>query len=150
LIHQARKEFKMLKKKVVVKYKDGKIIKGWVEDFRSDRESFILYPLIEYSEEERLEIKFSSLKAVFFIKDFAGNKDYKNVRTFDVDTKVTPSQRKIVVLFKDGENLYGTSHSYGPNRKGFFVYPIDPKDNNERIFVLHSAVESIRLMKFEI
>jgi len=140
----------MLKKKVVVKYKDGKIIKGWVEDFRSDRESFILYPLIEYSEEERLEIKFSSLKAVFFIKDFAGNKDYKNVRTFDVDTKVTPSQRKIVVLFKDGENLYGTSHSYGPNRKGFFVYPIDPKDNNERIFVLHSAVESIRLMKFEI
>jgi len=150
LIHQARKEFRMLKKKVVVKYKDGKIIKGWVEDFRSDRESFILYPLIEYSEEERLEIKFSSLKAVFFIKDFAGNKDYKNVRTFDVDTKVTPSQRKIVVLFKDGENLYGTSHSYGPNRKGFFVYPIDPKDNNERIFVLHSAVESIRLMKFEI
>jgi len=140
----------MLKKKVVVKYKDGKIIKGWVEDFRSDRESFILYPFIEYSEEERLEIKFSSLKAVFFIKDFAGNKDYKNVRTFDVDTKVTPSQRKIVVLFKDGENLYGTSHSYGPNRKGFFVYPIDPKDNNERIFVLHSAVESIRLMKFEI
>ncbi|MBA3061403.1 MAG: hypothetical protein FP833_00340 [Atribacteria sp.] len=140
----------MLKKKVVVKYKDGKIIKGWVEDFRSDRESFILYPLIEYSEEERLEIKFSSLKAVFFIKDFAGNKDYKKVRTFDVDTKVTPSQRKIVVLFKDGENLYGTSHSYGPNRKGFFVYPIDPKDNNERIFVLHSAVESIRLMKFEI
>ena len=140
----------MLKKKVVVKYKDGKIIKGWVEDFRSDRESFILYHLIEYSEEERLEIKFSSLKAVFFIKDFAGNKDYKKVRTFDVDTKVTPSQRKIVVLFKDGENLYGTSHSYGPNRKGFFVYPIDPKDNNERIFVLHSAVESIRLMKFEI
>jgi len=150
LIHQARKEFRMLKKKVVVKYKDGKIIKGWVEDFRSDRESFILYPLIEYSEEERLEIKFSSLKAVFFIKGFAGDKDYKKVRTFDVDTKVTPSQRKIVVLFKDGENLYGTSHSYGPNRKGFFVYPIDPKDNNERIFVLHSAVESIRLMKFEI
>ncbi len=140
----------MLKKKVVLKYKDGKIIKGWVEDFRSDRESFILYPLIEYSEEERLEIKFSSLKAVFFIKDFAGNKDYKKVRTFNIDIKVTPSQRKLIVRFKDGENLYSTSHSCGRYKIGFFVYPIDPKDNNERIFVIHSAVESVRLMKFKI
>ena len=140
----------MLKKKVVVKYKDGKIMKGWVEDFRSDREFFILYPLIEYSEEERLEIKFSSLKAVFFIKDFTGNKDYKKVRTFNIDTKVTPSQRKLIVRFKDGENLYSTSHSYGRYKIGFFVYPIDPKDNNKRIFVIHSAAESVRIMKFEI
>ena len=140
----------MLKRKVVVKYQNGEIIKGWVEDFRPDRESFILYPLIEYSEEEMLEIKFNSLKAVFFVKDFTGNKDYKKVRTFDVDTKVIPSQRKLIVIFKDGENLYGTSHSYGRYKVGFFVYPIDPKDNNERIFVIHSAVESLRLMKIEI
>jgi len=140
----------MLKKKVVVKYKDGEIIKGWVEDFRPDRDFFILFPLIEYSEEERLEIKFSSLKAVFFIKEFTGNKDYKKVRTFDIDTKVIPSQRKLIAIFKDGENLYGTSHSRGRYKIGFFVYPIDPKDNNERIFVIHSAVESIRLRKIEI
>ena len=140
----------MLKKKVVVKYKDGKIIKGWVEGFRSDRESFILYPLIEYSEEEMLEIKFSSLKAVFFIKGFAGNKDYKKVRTFNIDTKVTPSQRKLIVRFKDGENLYSTSHSCGRYKIGFFVYPIDPKDNNKRIFVIHSAAENVRIMKFKI
>ena len=140
----------MLKKKVVVKYKDGKIIKGWVEGFRSDRESFILYPLIEYSEEEMLEIKFSSLKAVFFIKDFTGNKNYKKVRTFDVYLKITPNQRKLIVDFKDGEHLYGTSHGYGRYKVGFFVYPIDPKDNSERIFVIHPAVESIRLMKSKI
>ena len=59
----------MLKKKAVVKYQNGDIIKGWVEDFRPDRESFFLFPLIEYSEKERMEIKFSSLKAVFFIKE---------------------------------------------------------------------------------
>ncbi len=140
----------MLKKKVVVKFKDGEIIKGWVEDFRPDRESFTFFPLIEYSEEEMLKIKFSSLKAVFFIKDYMGNKDYKKVRTFDVKTKVTPSQRKLIVKFKDGENLYGTSHSCGRYKIGFFVYPIDPKDNNERIFIIHSAVESLRLMKSKI
>ena len=140
----------MLKKKVVVKYQGGKIIKGWIEDFRPDRDTFILFPLIEYSEEEMLEIKFSSLKAVFFVKDFAGNKNYKKVRKFDVKTKVMPGHRKLIVKFKDGENFYGTCHSYGRYKVGFFVYPVDPKDNNERIFIIHSAVESLRLMKSKI
>jgi len=114
----------MLKRKAVVKYKNGDIIKGWVEDFRPDRESFMFFPLIEYSEEERMEINFDSLKAVFFVKDFIGNKDYKKVRTFNVDLKITPSQRKILVNFLDGEHLYGTSHSYGRYEVGFFVYPM--------------------------
>ena len=140
----------MLKKKVVVKYQKGEIIKGWVEDFRPDRKSFILFPLIEYSEEERIEIYFNSLKAVFFVKDFIGDKNYKKVRTFDVNLKITPSQRKLIVNFIDGEHLYGTSHSYGRYKIGFFVYPIDPKDNSDRIFVVHSAIESVRLMKIEI
>lgn len=140
----------MLKKKAVVKYQNGEIIKGWIEDFRPDRESFNLFPLIEYSEEERIEIKYSSTKAVFFIKDFMGNKDYKKVRTFNINITITPSQRKLIVNFIDGEHLYGTSHSYSKYKIGFFVYPIDPKDNNERIFVIHSAVESVRLIKIEI
>jgi hypothetical protein len=140
----------MLKKKAVVKYQNGEIIKGWIEDFRPDRESFNLFPLIEYSEEERIEIKYSSLKAVFFVKDFIGNKDYKKVRTFNVNCKITPSQRKLIANFKNGEHLYGTSHSYGRYKIGFFMYPIDPKDNSERIFVVRSAVKSVDLMKIEI
>ena len=140
----------MLKKKIVVKYQNGEIIKGWIQDFRPDRESFILFPLFEYSQEERIKIEFSSLKAVFFVKDFIGNKDYKKVRTFNIDLKITPSQRKLIVNFLDGERLYGTSHTYGRYKIGFIVYPIDPKDNSERIFVAHSAVETVRLMKIEI
>ena len=140
----------MHKKKAVVKYQNEKIIKGWIEDFRLDRESFILFPLIEYSEEERMEINFNSLKAVFFVKDFIGDKYYKKVRTFNVDLLITPSQRKLIVNFVDGEHLYGTSHSYGRYKVGFFVYPVDPKDNSERIFVVQSAVVSVRLMKIEI
>jgi len=140
----------MLKRKAVVKYQNGEIIKGWIEEFKPERESFILFPLIEYSEEGSLEIKFSSLKAVFFVKDFTGDKDYKKVRTFNVDFNITPSQRKLIVNFKDGEHLYGTSHGYGRYKIGFFMYPIDPKDNSERIFVVRSAAESVRLMKIEI
>jgi len=140
----------MLKKKAVVKYKNGEIIKGWIKDFQPDRESFVLFLLIEYSEEKRMEINFDSLKAVFFVKNFIGDKNYKKVRTFNVDLKIIPSQRKLIVNFLDGEHLYGTSHSYGRYKVGFFVYPVDPKDNSERIFVVHKAIESVRLMKIEI
>ena len=140
----------MLKKKAVVKYQNGEIIKGWIEDFQPDQESFVLFLLIEYNEEERMEINFESLKAVFFVKNFIGDKYYKKVRTFNVDLKIIPSQRKLIVNFLDGEHLYGTSHSYGRYKVGFFVYPIDSKDNSERIFVVHKAIESIRLMKIEI
>jgi hypothetical protein len=85
---------------------------------------------------------------VFFVKDYKGDKKYKKVRTFEGQSKGIPSQRKIIIIFKDGENFYGTSHSYDPERKGFFVYPIDPKDNNDRVFVVSPSVDSVKLQKF--
>ena len=133
--------------KIVVKYKDGKIIKGWSTDFGPNKEIFHLHPLEGYGK-EILEIEMSSLKAVFFVKDYIGDKDYKKVRTFEDAPKGIPSQRKIVIIFKDGENFYGSTHSYNPEKKGFFVYPIDPKDNNDRVFVINPAVNSVKLQKF--
>lgn len=133
--------------KIVVKFKDGEIVKGWSTDFGPNKEIFHLHPLEEY-DKDILEIEISSLKAVFFVKDYNGNKDYKKIRTFDNASTGIPSQRKIVIIFKDGENFYGTTHSYDPDRKGFFVYPIDPKDNNDRVFVINPAVNSVKLQKF--
>jgi len=133
--------------KIVVKFKDGKIVKGWSTDFGPNKEIFHLHPLEGYGK-EILEIEISSLKAVFFVKDYIGDKDYKKVRTFEDAPKGIPSQRKIVIIFKDGENFYGTAHSYNPEKKGFFVYPIDPKDNSDRVFVVNPAVNSVKLQKF--
>jgi len=117
----------------------------------SNPTEILLYysPLLNTAKKKELKLYFLLLKAVFSVKDFIGNKDYKKVRTFNVDLKITPSQRKLIVNFKDGEHLYGTSHSYGRYKVGFFVYPIDPKDNSERIFVIHKAIESVRLMKID-
>jgi len=73
-------------KKIIVKFKDGKIIKGWTTDFGPNKEVFHLHPLEEYGKAV-IEIEVSSLKAVFFVKDFQGNKDYKKVRTFEGNLK---------------------------------------------------------------
>jgi len=137
----------MIGSKVVVKFQNGKILKGWTADFGPNKKSFHLHTLKEYGDKV-LDIELSSLKAVFFVKDFIGDKNYKKVRTFEGQPKGTPSERKIIINFKDGENFYGTTHSYNPEKKGFFVYPIDPKDNSERVFVVTSVVNSVKLQKY--
>ena len=137
----------MLGNKLVVKYKDGKILKGWSTDFKPNKDVFHLHHAGEDSG-EILVIEISSLKAVFFVKDYTGDKNYQKVRTFKRQPEGTPTERKIIIIFKDGENFYGTTHSYNQQRKGFFAYPIDPGDNNERVFVVAPAIESVKLQKF--
>ena len=129
--------------KVVVKYQDGKIMKGWVENFNPKRETVLIHPLKEYSLEETLEINLSELKALFFVKDFIGNSTFQKAKTFENYPFSTPTQRHTIIHFKDGEKLYGTSYGYNPSKNGFFIYPIDTKDNNIRIFVIKDATEKI-------
>ena len=140
----------MFGKKVVVKFKDGHVLKGWTVNISPNKEVFYLHKHKEFEDKKDIiEIKLSSLRAVFFVKDHKGNKDYKKVKTFKGKPKVTPSQRKIIVTCKDGEKLYGTTLGYDPNKKGFFIFPIDPEDNNKRIFINQTAVKSVELLEFE-
>jgi len=63
----------MFDKKVVVKFKDGKILKGWTASISPNKEVFHLHKHEEFREKEKkdvVEIKLSSLRAVFFIKDY--------------------------------------------------------------------------------
>jgi len=129
--------------KAVIKFQNGEIIKGWVENFNPNRDILFIYPLKEYSNKDKMDIKVNSLKAIFFVKDFVGNSEYKKVRTFEGHDWVMPTQKRIIVHFKDGEKIYGTSYSYNPTKIGFFVYPVDRNDNNIRIFAINSAIEKV-------
>ncbi|MEA1964024.1 MAG: hypothetical protein U9O41_02730 [Candidatus Aerophobetes bacterium] len=133
--------------KIIAHFVDGNILKGRTKDFDPNKEVFHLFPISK--SKSPIEVKTSSLKAVFFVKDYKGNRDYKKARSFEGCPKVTPTQHKIIVHFKDGETLYGTAHSYSQNRKGFFVYPIDPSDKNKRIYVVRSAIESVEFSNYK-
>ncbi len=61
--------------------------------------------------------------------------------------KITPSQRKIIVTCNDDEKIYGTTLGYNPNKKVFY-FPINPEDNNERIFIIQESVKSVELLEF--
>ena len=94
----------MLGNKLVVKFKDGHIVKGWTTDFGQNKDIFHLHEL-KKPEKNPLEIEISELKAIFFVKDYKGNKKYQKVRTFEGQPEPIPSERKINVIFKYGENF---------------------------------------------
>ena len=128
--------------KVVVRYADGRVLKGFTKDFFPKKDRFHLQPQADPSRGDAQPILIKDLKAVFFVKDFEGNQTHEERRVF-VETD-NPQGRKVEVTFKDGEKLVGSTLGYDSMRAGFFVFPADDECNNMRIFVVQSSVEEVR------
>jgi hypothetical protein len=127
--------------KVVAHYQDGHLLKGVTNDFLPAKDRFHLVPVDSSPGAKPSEVVVGELKALFFVKDFAGDPTHKDSQDFD--PKKPLGGRKIRVSFKDGEILVGTTQGYQPGRPGFFVTPADGQSNNERCFVVTSATSNV-------
>ena len=128
--------------KVVVKYVNGKIIKGFMQNFSPNKNSFHLIPA-DKSSGESIEVFVKHLKAIFVVRDFMGNPQHDERKKY-VEGE-NPSGLKLEVTFADGEVIVGsTLLGYDPKRQGNFIVPADPNSNNIRVFVVSSAVKSVR------
>jgi Family of unknown function (DUF6982) len=124
---------------VVLRYQDGRILKGFTADFSPTKAIFHFTPTA--AESKATEVRLDELKAIFFVKDPTGNPHYDETKDFDPSKPVIG--RKIQVTFKDGETLVGTTHGYQYDRPGFFLIPADPLSNNDRCFVVTAATQNI-------
>lgn len=128
----------MEQNKVVVRFKDGNIMKGKTADFFPTKKNFHL----ELLNGEIVVIDVEHLKAIFFVRDHIGDKDRKDIY---IDM-IPGGGRKIQVRFFDGETIIGYTQGYSPDRMGFFILPADKGSNNQRIFVLTSATEKVEFL----
>ena len=128
--------------KIVVRFADGALLKGFTQDFHPTRSQFSLWPSINSKPADRVNVPMSRLKAVFFVKDFQGNPRYHERKTFTVRGQ----GRRVEVTFVDTEVVLGTTLNYRPDATGFFVVPADAGGNNTRIFVVASAVRRVRFV----
>lgn len=121
---------------IVVKFKDQTVKKGKTNDFFPNRNRFHLQQM----DGSITDVVVEDLKAVFFVKDFEGNKNHQDCYN-DV---IGSAGRKTKVKFLDGEIIYGYTLGYSQDRQGFYLTPADLDGNNERIFVVLSATQNVQ------
>ena len=129
--------------RVVVRFQDGRILKGHTADFMAAGDSFHVARADAPSARPH-PVLVSELKAVFFVKDFAGNPLHDERKHFEGGR--APAGRKLRIEFKDGEVMVGTTQSYEPDAHGFFLVPADSASNIERCFVVAAATEQVILL----
>jgi hypothetical protein len=129
--------------KVVVRYSDGRLIKGFTQDFFPNKERFHIIPA-DTPFGAAIEVSMKDLKAILMVRDFVGDSLYEDRKKYMGGEK--PSGQKVEVTFVDGEVLVGSTLGYDPKRQGFFVFPADSRSNNIRVYAVSSAVKKVRFL----
>jgi hypothetical protein len=127
--------------KVVVRFADGRTVKGTTADFVPTKDLFHVNVMTDMVGAKPIEVHLKDLKALFFVRDFIG--DSQRVDSNDFDPSRPPAGRKIRVEFKDGEILVGTTAGYQPGRPGFFLVPADQSSNSERCYIIAAATKQV-------
>ncbi len=126
--------------KVVVRYKNGAVVKGTTSDFAPNRTSFTLTPAGPPAG-AGVSVQIEDLKAVFFVHTFEGNREYREQKLRIPEGAIG---RRYLLTFTDGETMRGTALGVNLSRYGFLLFPSDTGGNNKRIFVVHTAVKELR------
>lgn len=126
--------------KVVARFLDGRLVRGYTADFHPSKPQ--LHLSAEPQSSDTLFLPLSQLKALFFVRDFTGDQNYVDRHDF----AMAPHGRKIAVTFHDGEMLIGSTLGYRGEGSGFFVHPADPRSNNLRVFVAPGATQQVRFL----
>lgn len=128
--------------KVVVACMNGRRLKGFIFNFSILREDFRLFPEANSPQADGEDVQLRDLKAIFFVKDFAGNRERQDSNELSSGVH----GRKLEVTFSDGEKLTGTTEAYNAKKSGFFMFPADSDSNNSRIFIVNKNVRSVKML----
>lgn len=123
---------------VVVRFRDGSMVKGVTEDFAPGKSEFSVIQ----QNQDRVPIRsFEGVKAVFFVKTLDGNRLYEEHKDFAVANQFG---RKTVVFFHDKEEMSGYTLIGHTNQPEFFLFPVDRQSNNAKVLVIKESVVDIR------
>ncbi len=125
----------MAKNKVVVRFKDKTLLKGKISNFSP----FYNFFQLELLNGDFVIVNIDKIKAMFFVKNFEGNKEYK----YKYEDELLWVGDKITLKFDDGEKMVGYTQHLDFSPRGFFITPADVNGNNKHVFASKSAIDSM-------
>jgi hypothetical protein len=126
-------------RKVVARYADGRIVRGYTFDFSPSQPRFRVFEQPTGSGPST-QVLVRDLKAVFFVRDLVGNSARQAAQKFP--SGATP-RNQVEVRFLDGEAMLGTADSPTTDPLGFFLIPAAAESNNVRVYVVAAATRAI-------
>ena len=142
------------REKAVMRFNNGTVLKGYLKEFSPELADLVL----EEADTEAVHtIKVEDMKAVFFVKSFAGDSGYVEKKSYGI---TRTKGHRVFIKFKDGESLVGFLEGDVPwergfflskrnsEKKGFFILPVDEDSNNTRVFVVASSVNDVTVVPF--
>ncbi|HAM52290.1 MAG TPA: hypothetical protein DCP92_16945 [Nitrospiraceae bacterium] len=139
----------MEREKVILRFLDKRIIKGYLDEFSPSQRSVS----IEDESSKRHNVDTEELKAIFFVRSFEGDKRYKEKKSF---RGTQQTGKRVFVRFKDGEAMIGYIEGDIPWKKGFFLEaekktgfflrPVDGASNNMKVFVIATSIDDVTVV----
>ena len=125
---------------VVAHYLDHRVVKGQSLDVDPVK------PTCHIRTVDRgvVEVKLAELKALFFVRDLAGDPGRTDADAVPIGDARSRGAVLIELEFVDGERLVGLTVRYPPVKPFFFVLPADGSSNNVRILVNRAALRGMR------
>lgn len=144
--------------RIVVLHRDGRRIKGFSRVFNPHEPVFHVRLADPDGETgEVLELKFADVQAVFFVRDFAFDRDKREL--YEPEEDLSPMERPPDVRGRAlevdtpwGETLVGLTYDYRTDQPGFFLFPTDPLNrtlNLERAYLPSASVTAVRFTEPE-
>lgn len=129
--------------KVVVKYLTGEEKTGDLPSFNYTQPFFHLYTPNEEGKPVPSVERLVFVREICFLKKTRDDASLIHTETIDQTVYAGRLSTRLVVEFKDGSILNGTTNKYNPNDKGFYLIPLNPADKCERIFVNAEAASRV-------
>jgi hypothetical protein len=129
--------------KVIVKFLTGEEKIGNVMSFNINQPTFSLQIEKEGGKSELHTVRIDSVEAIHFLKKEEPSGSLLRKETIDQSIYAGTMALKLMIEFKDGKLMHGTTLKYDPNDKGFFLIPLNPSDRSIRIYVNAQAVENV-------
>ncbi|MFB3920851.1 MAG: hypothetical protein ACE145_03970 [Terriglobia bacterium] len=135
-------------RKAIIRFSSGRVLRTYIS---AEEESFLYQSApatfaARTPDGNRVEVKSSEVKAIFFVKSFEGAADYSEFKVFTAQ----PNGRGVWVRihFHDGEIMEGVA----PNRIDTYVKPVfsmtppDPASNNQTVLVSKQSLQEMQIL----
>jgi hypothetical protein len=142
--------------KTVTRLNNGNLLKGYMRDFSPNRNELTVE---ETGAARQRLVKIEDVKAVFFVKSFEGDHEYRERKSYGI-AKI--KGQRVFVKFRDGESMVGFLEGEVPwergfflskqdsDLKGFFLLPVDEDTNNIKVFVVASSIDEVTVVPSQV